>query len=84
MRRLTTVGTISISGGIQLGSGAYVSMAGGTVASFLFTAAPNIATLSIPAGSGLVTGVLMLEVTFTGALGAKEVYIDDVILTKTA
>jgi hypothetical protein len=59
-------------------------MAGGTVGSTLFAGAPNLATLSVPVGSGAVSSVIIIEAGFSGVTGAKEVYIDEVSLTKTS
>jgi hypothetical protein len=59
-------------------------MAGGTVGSTLFAGAPNLAALSVSVGSSAVSGVIIIEAGFSGVTGAKEVYVDEVSLTKTS
>lgn len=84
-RRTTSVGTISVIASVQAGTGAYVQMAGGTVTGTLtYAASAPIGNLVVPAGTGAVAGVVVIEVNYTGALGAKEVLVDDVTLTKVA
>jgi hypothetical protein len=84
MRRTTSVGTISVFGSVQAGSGSLVQMAGGTVGSTLFAGAPNFATFSVPVGGDAVSGVIIIKAGFSGVTGAKEVYVDEVSLTKTS
>jgi hypothetical protein len=61
-----------------------MQMVGGAITNAaLFAAVPSTGSLVLPAGTGAVAGVLVVEATFSGALGAKEVYIDEVVLTKT-
>jgi len=49
-----------------------------------YAASAPIGNLVVPAGTGAVAGVVVIEVNYTGALGAKEVLVDDVTLTKVA
>lgn len=61
-------------------------MAGGAVSSVLsFVAAVNVGSLVVPAGTGPVLGLLVIEATFgpAGTLGVKEILVDDIVLTKT-
>ncbi|KAH7079188.1 hypothetical protein BKA63DRAFT_601382 [Paraphoma chrysanthemicola] len=84
--RKTSVGTISVVGSVQAGNGALVAMAGGVVSnSLLYGGVGSIASLSLPVGTGAVPGVLVLEATFgpSGTLGAKEVFVDEVVLART-
>jgi hypothetical protein len=60
-------------------------MAGGPIGSILYGAATNISNLVVPTGTAAVPGMVIIEATFgaAGLLGgAKEVYIDDVVLTR--
>jgi hypothetical protein len=86
-RKTTSVGTVSVVGGVQVGSGSLVQMAGGAVTGMvLYAVAPSIANLVVPAGTGAVSGVVVIEATFGPAAtsGAKEVLIDEVVLVKVA
>ncbi|KAH7402807.1 hypothetical protein BKA66DRAFT_604346 [Pyrenochaeta sp. MPI-SDFR-AT-0127] len=83
-RRTLGVGTIVVTGGIQFGSGTFVQLVGSTVTSIGFTPAAFLTTLTVPSGKALVAGILVFEVTFYGATGAKEVFIDEVTLTRSA
>ena len=86
-RKTLSLGTVSVIGSVQAGSGSLVHMAGGTITnSILFAAVANIGSLVVPAGTGAVAGVIMIEATFgpAGTLGAKEVLIDEVVLMKMA
>ena len=79
---MTSVGTIRV-----IGSGALVQMAGGVVTgTVVYAAAPGIASLSVAAGAGAVSEVVIIEAVFgpAGTLGAKKVFLDEVVLMKTA
>jgi hypothetical protein len=73
-----------VIGSVQVGSGAFVQMAGGQVAGGLtYAAAASVASLSVPAGQVPVAAVVIMEATFSGSLGAKEAYIDEVYLARS-
>jgi hypothetical protein len=83
-RQSTATGSISVIGSVQVGSGAFVQMAGGQVAGGLtYAAAASVASLSVPAGQVPVAAVVIMEATFSGSLGAKEAYIDEVYLARS-
>lgn len=77
--------TISIVGSVQVGTSGSLQMAGGTVTgTTLYVTAGSIGSLIVPAGTGALAGVLIIEANFgpSGVLGAKEAYIDEVTLIK--
>jgi len=81
--RQSTTGSISVTGSVQVGTGALVQMAGGQVTGGLtYAAAGSVASLSVPAGQVPVAAVVIMEATFSGSLGAKEAYIDEVYLVR--
>ncbi|KAH3910881.1 hypothetical protein HBH56_137550 [Parastagonospora nodorum] len=83
-RQSTATGSISVIGSVQVGSGALVQMAGGQVTGGLtYAAAGSVASLSVPAGQVPVAAVVIMEATFSGSLGVKEAYIDEVYLTRS-
>jgi hypothetical protein len=86
MRQTTVVGTISVIGSMQAGAGARVQMAGGLVPSSLYVVATGIGNLVVPVGTGAVAAVVVIEALFgpVGTLAAKEVYVDEIVLTKIA
>jgi hypothetical protein len=84
MRRTTSVGTISLFGSVQAGSGALVQMTGGAVGSMLFASSPNIASLSVPVGTSALSGVIIIEAVLSGVTGAKEIYVEETSLAKVS
>ena len=78
-------GTAAVYGSMQAGSGNLVQMAGGALTySAVYAAVPNVASLVVPAGTGAVSGVIVIEAQFgpAGAGGAKEIVVDEVVLTR--
>lgn len=60
-----------------------MQMVGGQVMGGLtYAAAGSVASLSVPAGQTLVAALVIMEATFSGSLGAKEAYIDEVYLVR--
>jgi hypothetical protein len=69
-RKTTRVGSISVVGSVQAGTGAFVQLAGGSVTGTLtYAASVAIGNLVVRAGGVAVAGVVVLEVSYSGALG---------------
>lgn len=83
-RRTAGVGSIVVTGGVQFESETLVKLVGNTVSSLLFTAATSLTTLIVPPGPSVVAGVVVIEAIFYGPNGVKEVFIDDVVLSRLA
>jgi hypothetical protein len=84
-RQSIATGTVSIVGSVQVGTSALLQLAGRAVTgTTLYAAASSTGNMVVPAGTGAVAGVLIIEATFgpSGVLGAKEAYIDEVTLIK--
>ncbi|KAH8710167.1 hypothetical protein GQ44DRAFT_763117 [Phaeosphaeriaceae sp. PMI808] len=84
-RKNLSLDTVSVIGSVQTGGEGLVQMAGGAITgTLLYGGVPSIGNLAAPAGTGAVAGVIVIEATFgpAGTLGAKEVFIDEVVLTK--
>lgn len=74
-------------GSVQAGSSGLVAMAAKVVTgTVVYAAAQGIASLSFPVGNGAASGVVVIEAVLrlAGTLGAKEMFVHEVVLLKTA
>jgi hypothetical protein len=84
-RQSIATGTVSIVGSVQVGTSASLQIArDAAMGTTLYATASSTGSLVVPAGTGSVAGVLIIEATFgpSGVLGAKEACIDEVTLIK--